>query len=100
MSLSGEGREGAAARDGYEWTAKVRETGGRWAAFVVAWTTGVAFAVSTVFYQLATLTRHPQEAGAWVIGLLCLGAAVLLMLRLWGAKGRRLHEVAATRVGA
>jgi ferrous iron transport protein B len=53
----------------------VREAGAYWALFVAAWTTGVAFTCSTLFYQLATFAQHPGSSIAWVVGLL--GVAVL-----------------------
>ncbi len=62
----------------------VREAGGRWAAFVVAWTTGVAFATATIFYQLANFGDHPLRAVLWIGGLSLLLAAVLFALRRWG----------------
>ncbi len=69
----------------------VRETGPAWAAFVVAWTTGVAYVVSTLFYQLATFDRHPLAAGLWILVFSAVLAAALIALRRWGLRGQGLR---------
>jgi ferrous iron transport protein B len=66
----------------------VREAGAPWAAFVAGWTTSVAFATATLFYQVATFERHPIASGAWVVGLLVALGVVLLGLRAWAHNGR------------
>ncbi len=66
----------------------VRETSLAWAAFVAAWTTGVAFAASTGFYQAATFARHPLSSGAWLLGLaLALGLVIAGLRYLGPARG-------------
>ncbi len=65
-----------------------RETGGAWAAFVAAWTTGVAYTISTLFYQTATFSRHPQSSLSWIVGLGILTVIVIASLYTWGKKGR------------
>ena len=47
-----------------------RETNGRWAAFCIAWTTGLAFSVATIAYQAATFAAHPESSAAWIAGVL------------------------------
>ncbi len=64
-----------------------RETGGRWASFVAAWTTGVAYTTATLFYQIATFERHPGNATAWIIFFGLLAFAVIYGLRIWGQRG-------------
>ena len=64
-----------------------RETGGAWAGFVAAWTTGVAYTISTVFYQTATFARHPQSSSSWIIGLGILTVIVIVSLHTYGKKG-------------
>lgn len=39
-----------------------REIGRSWAYFSMAWSTGIAYAVATVFYQTATFTQHPLQS--------------------------------------
>ena len=63
-----------------------RETGGAWASFVAFWTTGVAYTISTVFYQTATFSRHPQSSAGWIIGLSILVIIVIVTLHTWGKK--------------
>ncbi len=63
-----------------------RETGFGWTAFVVSWTTGIAYMTATIFYQAATFSRHPQYSSYWIIGLLTAFATVILIFKLWGMK--------------
>ncbi|MES9976275.1 MAG: Fe(2+) transporter permease subunit FeoB [Candidatus Thiodiazotropha sp.] len=67
-----------------------REAGPRWAAFVVAWSTGVAFISASLFYQLATYAQHPQSALVWIIGLLALLAVIIGALRYWSQRTQQL----------
>jgi ferrous iron transport protein B len=64
-----------------------RETGGAWATFVACWTTGVAYTISTLFYQIATFSRHPQSSTGWIVGLGILTVVVIATLYTWGKKG-------------
>ncbi|EXJ13349.1 Ferrous iron transport protein B [Imhoffiella purpurea] len=66
----------------------VREAGGRWALFVGAWTTGMAFLAATIFYQAATFERDPLASGLWIGGGLMFMIGVLIGLRLWAGKAR------------
>jgi len=65
-----------------------RETGMAWAAFVAAWTTGIAFVTATLFYQTATFERHPVASGIWIAGLSILLLLVVGGLRTWARNGR------------
>ncbi len=47
-----------------------RETSMGWAIFAAAWTTGIAYSLATIFYQMATISRHPTSSIAWVVSLL------------------------------
>jgi ferrous iron transport protein B len=72
----------------------VRETGGAWAAFVAAWTSGTAFTFSTLYYQIGTYSQHPTSSAAWILGLLGFACLSILALRLWGQRtpdGRAAH---------
>jgi ferrous iron transport protein B len=66
-----------------------RETGGVWATFVACWTTGVAYTISTLFYQAATFSQHPASSTGWIIGLSLLTIAVIITLYTWGKRGVR-----------
>ncbi|MCP5405983.1 MAG: Fe(2+) transporter permease subunit FeoB [Chromatiaceae bacterium] len=70
-----------------------RETGGAWAMFVAAWTTGVAFTTSTIFYQAARFTQHPASSSAWIIGLLLVMTLTVIGLKKWGQKESELQIV-------
>ncbi|MEA3291132.1 MAG: Fe(2+) transporter permease subunit FeoB [Pseudomonadota bacterium] len=64
----------------------VREAGARWALFVAAWTTGIAYSTATLFYQGATFSRHPASSAAWIAGLLALAVIGLIALRKWAGR--------------
>jgi ferrous iron transport protein B len=64
-----------------------RETGGAWAGFVGAWTTGVAFTASTIFYQAARFDAHPVQSSFWIGGLILFAATVVIGLRIWSQRG-------------
>jgi len=57
-----------------------RETSMGWAIFAAAWTTGLAYSLATIFYQMATFASHPTSSLAWIIGLLILFVAVVGVL--------------------
>jgi ferrous iron transport protein B len=65
-----------------------RETGGAWATFVAAWTTGVAYTSATLFYQIATFERHPTSSLAWIIALGLILVTAIAALRIWAGRGR------------
>jgi len=56
-----------------------RETDGRWVLFTVSYMTGLAWIVSTLFYQLCTFSAHPEQSLVWVS--IALG---LLAVLVWG----------------
>ncbi|OQX31843.1 MAG: ferrous iron transport protein B [Candidatus Sedimenticola endophacoides] len=66
-----------------------REAGGAWALFVVAWTTGVAYATATIYYQAASYAAHPRAATLWILAMTLAVAAVIVGLRLWSRRGAR-----------
>lgn len=71
-----------------------RETGNKWAVFVVCWTTGIAYMTATIFYQLATISEHFELSILWIIGLL--SAFVLVLVGLWlSGKVNEKQEVSA-----
>lgn len=66
-----------------------QEAGGRWAAFVAAWTTGLAYALATLFYQLATWMQHPAQSTLEVSVVVVSVGAVLFGLRAAGRRAER-----------
>ncbi len=63
-----------------------RETSAGWAAFTVAWTTGIAYFSATLFYQTATFSRHPEESLMWILGLAVLLFTVIFEFWLQGQR--------------
>ncbi|MCU7929556.1 MAG: Fe(2+) transporter permease subunit FeoB [Candidatus Thiodiazotropha sp. (ex Codakia rugifera)] len=73
-----------------------REAGPRWAAFVVAWSTGIAFISASLFYQMATYADHPQSALVWIMSLITLLVVIIGGLRYWSLRSQQLiSEVGA-----
>ncbi|MCU7810219.1 MAG: ferrous iron transporter B, partial [Candidatus Thiodiazotropha sp. (ex Notomyrtea botanica)] len=67
-----------------------REAGSRWATFVVAWSTSIAFISASLFYQMATYAQHPQTALVWIVGLLVSLAVIIGGLRYWSLRSQQL----------
>ncbi len=65
-------------------TAIYRETSAAWAAFVVIWTTGLAYLTGTLFYQVMTYAQHPQISQFWILVLVSFFTAILAALWLYG----------------
>jgi ferrous iron transport protein B len=63
-----------------------REAGPRWAAFVVAWSTGIAFISASLFYQIATYESHPESALAWIVGFSLTLLLIVGGLRYWAMR--------------
>ena len=66
-----------------------RETNLKWTAFAGAWTTGLAYMATTIFYQLATIGRHPGSSLAWTGALVSIFVTIVLMMKYMGRKGRK-----------
>lgn len=43
-----------------------QESGARWTLFVASWTTGLAYGMATLWYQIANFARDPLTASIWV----------------------------------
>lgn len=71
-----------------------RETGNKWALFVVCWTTGIAYMTATIFYQLATYSQHRETSLLWIIGLLMFFAGVIFSFWLAGRTELKQEEAA------
>ena len=65
-----------------------RELGWRWMVFVSLWTTGMAYSVATLTYQLGTFSRHPAQSLTWVAVLAGLFAAAIFGLYRLGRDRR------------
>lgn len=69
--------------------AVARESTVRWAIFVAAWSTGLAYCVSTLFYQVATFSEHPAYSASWIVGTLIFCAVLFLVMRQIGLKNQK-----------
>lgn len=58
-----------------------REIGSRWANFSMVWTTGVAYGIATVFFQIATFHQHMLSSSLWVGGITIIFTVTIAMLR-------------------
>lgn len=60
--------------------AMLREVHRGWTMFSVLWTTGLAYCVAVLFYQTATVLRHPMTSAAWIVGIVAFIALVILSI--------------------
>jgi ferrous iron transport protein B len=63
-----------------------RETNLMWTTFTGTWTTGLAYMASVLFYQIATINRHPVSSLAWIVILCGFFLGVVLIMRKIGRK--------------
>jgi len=57
-----------------------------WSIFMVVWSTGLAYLMATLFYQLATFQQHPETTMGWVTGSIIVAASILLSFFYWGKR--------------
>ena len=74
-----------------------QESGARWTAFVALWTTGLAYGLSTLYYQAAIYARDPAQSMAWIGTVLAAFAAGFLWLRWQGRREAGLPVPAAQK---
>jgi ferrous iron transport protein B len=65
-----------------------RELSRQWAAFSVIWTTGVAYGVAVLFYQTATVFRHPVTSLVWIVGIVGVLGLTLVSVKTYSLKLR------------
>jgi ferrous iron transport protein B len=65
-----------------------RETNFQWTAFVGAWTTGLAYMAAVLFYQTATIGRHPVSSLLWIAVICAVFLGVFMIMRQMGGKER------------
>ncbi len=63
-----------------------REIGRSWMLLSVGWTTYMAYALATIFYQSATFLQHPLSSSLWISGLCSCGIVIIALLRWKGIK--------------
>ncbi len=72
-----------------------RETNLKWTAFAGAWTTGLAYMASTIFYQLATFGQHPASSLIWVGIEVSVFAIIFIIMRYLGQEDRETESALA-----
>ena len=72
-----------------------QESGLRWTLFVAWWTSGMAYGLSTLYYQAATYAQHPGSSIGWIGAMLASFTAVFLFLRWLGRRETNLPLPAA-----
>ncbi|MEM7062573.1 MAG: hypothetical protein AAF572_05345 [Cyanobacteria bacterium P01_B01_bin.77] len=68
-----------------------RETNWRWTTFIGCWTTGLTYAVVTLFFQSGTFAQYPVQSLGWTVA-----SEIALGLTYVGMKlaspGRQRHQ--------
>ncbi|WP_295437002.1 Fe(2+) transporter permease subunit FeoB [uncultured Thiodictyon sp.] len=59
-----------------------RESSPGWTLFAVGWTTGLGYAIATIFYQGAIFARDPASASAWIAAMVGLFIAAVVLMRV------------------
>jgi len=67
--------------------AMFRELNWRWGVFSMAWSTGMAYSVSTLFYQSATFSLHPLYSSISMGAVLLVLLMSIFMMRCYSIKG-------------
>lgn len=69
--------------------AMYREVGSRWTTLGVLWNTGLAYGAATLFYQLATFTRHPASSLVWSAIILAVFTLAVYAFHRAGSKDKQ-----------
>jgi len=72
-----------------------REAGARWMWFALAWSTGMAWSASTLFYQTARFNQHPTSSAAWIGAILVVVIIAISYMRYAGRANQKLSKVSA-----
>lgn len=62
-----------------------QETNRKMMWFSIVWSLIIAYSSAVIFYQLATLQKHPQQTLVWLI-IIALGFVMVLKNRIWRGK--------------
>lgn len=66
-----------------------REIGHGWAYFSMLWTTGLAYGMAVLFYQIATFMQHPIYSISWIAGILLCFAMVIYAMRYYARTDKK-----------
>ncbi|MEW6165751.1 MAG: Fe(2+) transporter permease subunit FeoB [Pseudomonadota bacterium] len=69
--------------------AAYQESGTRWTLFVGAWTTGLAYGLATLWYQIATFAGHPLDSALWVGGVGAMFATAFIAMQRFARRSDR-----------
>jgi ferrous iron transport protein B len=60
-----------------------REIGSAWAYFSMAWSTGIAYAIATLFYQTVTFSQHPLSTILWylIVSIMLYATPIFLTIK-------------------
>jgi ferrous iron transport protein B len=73
--------------------AAVRQEASRaWMWFSITWSFVLAYAVAVVFYQLATIAKHPESSIAWVCAMFAMIALYINWMRIKSRKNQAKGE--------
>jgi len=72
--------------------AMYRETGAKWTMLGVFWSTGLAYASAVIFYQMATISRHPLQSALWVASLLFILISTIYIFKQVGNRPPKLAD--------
>ncbi|MTI13951.1 Fe(2+) transporter permease subunit FeoB [Sansalvadorimonas verongulae] len=64
-----------------------REAGRGYMWLVGAWATYAGYTVASLYYQVATFSKHPGSSASWIAAFIVLFLAVLAVLRRFGWRG-------------
>jgi len=63
--------------------ATFKETGRKWTLFSIAWTSFLAYSLSTILYQSGQISTAPVSAISWILFFILLHLANILFLNYW-----------------
>jgi len=69
-----------------------REAGARWMWFALAWSTGMAWSASTLFYQTARFSNHPTSSVAWISAIVVVVIIAISYMRYAGRANHKLTK--------
>ncbi|MEM8613710.1 MAG: Fe(2+) transporter permease subunit FeoB [Cyanobacteria bacterium P01_H01_bin.105] len=71
-----------------------RETNWGWTTFIGCWTTGLAYAMATLFYQLGTFAQHPAQSLGWTVVIAIALGLTYIGMKLTGPDRQRQQQMA------
>lgn len=70
----------------------LRELGGYWATFSVAWSVTIAYTLAVCVYQVGQIGTNPWVATTWISGMVALAVACMSLLIWWGRRQEHASE--------